>query len=83
MPAVVCDPESCSDLWLAAIRAYFQDCQRAANGSQNADTLSALSDLDGSREQLARLCKPMGIDIEVAAHIIGLALGGDSAPKTH
>lgn len=57
--------EGCAALWIAAVDRYRQDCcYPRRDGGQ------ALRDLQGDRELLARLCKPLDADPELVAAAI-------------
>lgn len=58
------------DLWAAAIRLYMSDCQRALNGAREKAALDALADFNGTREQLAHLCLPLGLDLDYMTNAI-------------
>lgn len=67
------DLEAFQALWISAIILYARDAAAgwtgAGAGSRTARKayLEAAEDLLGDRQQLARLCRPAGIDVDVVA----------------
>lgn len=70
------DPEAFQALWISAIILYARD---AAAGWTGAGTgklparrmyLETVEDLLGDRQQLARLCRPTGMDVDLVAAAI-------------
>ena len=64
------DPADCRALWLAALEMYVRDATAGYRGSQTAPAQGALRDVLGRREQLARLCLPLDLDIDATAEAI-------------
>lgn len=61
------DPYDCRQLWADALSLYLRDAKAAQRGGQADHAREALEDLLGSREILARLCEPLGLDVGAVA----------------
>lgn len=66
------DPHDCRQLWADALLLYLKDARAAERGSEARHAVEARRDLLGGRVMLARLCQPLGLDVEaVAAGMLG------------
>jgi hypothetical protein len=68
MPAAT----ECTRLWIEATKLYAADALAAAQGKADKwrDRGQALRDLRGNQRMLARLCEPLGADVEAVARAI-------------
>lgn len=70
------DPEAFQTLWVSAIIWYIRDAASGWTGagvsklSVRAMYLETVEDLLGERKQLARLCRPTDMDVDIVADAI-------------
>lgn len=66
---ILAESEACANMWVAALKLYFDDCMRCACGakSEKVEGEVAHRDLFGSQNMLRRLCRPIDANPEAVA----------------